>query len=165
MPDKLTEGQNVTIGVVAAVLEGVILQPTLYWKNARAQKAPFTMNPRVIYRGTLASCLNECQMLGLQFGCTGFFQRVIDKHGGKANTELVSSALGGLFPTIFTCPIELVMIQQQRFGGSFFLTLGSVWSQYGSLSAGLSRGLIPTVGRDVICVVGMLGITPLVRQN
>jgi hypothetical protein len=55
MSNNLTEFQNFQIGVVAAFIEGVILQPTLYWKNAKAQKLPFSMNPTIIYRGTSAS--------------------------------------------------------------------------------------------------------------
>ena len=71
MTDKLTESQNIQIGMIAAVLESVLLQPTLFWKNAKAAKAPLSLDPRIVFRGTLASCLNECQSMGLQFGTTG----------------------------------------------------------------------------------------------
>jgi hypothetical protein len=77
MSGKLTDLQNVGVGTFAALIEGVLLQPTLYWKNARAQGLPFTVNPKIIYRGTAASILNEMQMMGVQFALTGFFQRMI----------------------------------------------------------------------------------------
>ncbi len=54
------------------------------------------------------------------------------------------------------------MIQQQKFGGSFLKTLFKIAGQYGIFRKGLCRGLISTVGRDTICVIGMLGITPIV---
>ncbi len=57
MVQELTEGQNATIGVIAALFEGLLLQPTLYWKNAKAQGLPFTLNPRILYRGTSASVI------------------------------------------------------------------------------------------------------------
>jgi hypothetical protein len=47
----------------AAFIEAVLLQPTLYWKNARAQGLPFTMSPSYIYRGTFTSIVNEMQVL------------------------------------------------------------------------------------------------------
>jgi hypothetical protein len=111
MNENLNEFQNISIGIIAALTEAVILQPTLYWKNARATRAPMSFNPRIIFRGTLASCMNECQMMGLQFGTTGFFQKSLTERGlcsSRQSSELLSSALGGLFPTILTCPIELV---------------------------------------------------------
>ena len=76
MSGSLTDGENFSLGVFAAFVEAVCLQPTLYWKNARAQGLPFTLNPKIIYRGTAASVLNEMQMMGMQFGCTGALQRL-----------------------------------------------------------------------------------------
>jgi hypothetical protein len=55
------------------------------------------------------------------------------------------------------------MIQQQKFGGSFFGTLYTITKSHGLMTNGWSRGLTATVGRDTICTVGMLGITPIVR--
>ena len=125
MSETLTESQNITVGIFAALIESVILQPTLYWKNALASGIPISFNPRIMYRGTLASCLNECQMLGLQFGVTGYFQKFFMSFGHSSQSghfqhdtlkndkykeiiELASSSLGGLLPSILTCPIELV---------------------------------------------------------
>ena len=64
MSTALSEVQNMQLGVLAAFIEGVILQPTLYWKNAKALSLPFTLNPKLIYRGTAASIFNEMQMMG-----------------------------------------------------------------------------------------------------
>ena len=103
LPHNLSNkwNQNLTIGTIAALLEGVILQPTLYWKNALAAKLPLTINPRVIFRGTLASCLNEVQMMAFQFALTGHFQQLlydygVNKYTTAQGTEIISSAFGGL---------------------------------------------------------------------
>ena len=64
MSHELTDMENIGVGVGAAFIEAVLLQPTLYWKNARAQGLPFTLNPRIMYRGTFTSILNEMQMMG-----------------------------------------------------------------------------------------------------
>lgn len=165
--------EQYVIRPLAAFIEAVILQPTLYWKNAKAQKLPFTLDPRLLYRGTAASIFNECQMMGLQFGITSFFQKhasnilgeaSIDSKSRKQQEEFLSATLGGVFAAVFASPIELIMIQQQRFGGSFFTTPIQVASKYGVLNRGIMRGLIPAAGRDAIYVCGMLGVTPILQN-
>lgn len=37
-----------------------------------AQRLPISFNPRIVYRGTVVSVLNECQLMALQFALTGF---------------------------------------------------------------------------------------------
>ena len=50
MSVNLSEKQNLLLGTFAAFIESILLQPTLYWKNARAQNLPFTLNPKKLYR-------------------------------------------------------------------------------------------------------------------
>lgn len=177
----LTEGQNFVLGINAAFIEGVLLQPTLYWKNAMAQKLPkhliYTINPRIIYRGTAMSIFNECQMMGFQFGLTGFFQNFFQNRSDAKNInsslkepyqltvmeEFASSIFGGMLSAIFSSPIELVMIQQQLFGKSILSTSTTIVKQHGVVS-GLMRGLASAALRDSIYVSGMLGVTPIVQR-
>lgn len=39
---RLSEAENAVLGGSAAAIEAVILQPTLYWKNAAQQGLPFS---------------------------------------------------------------------------------------------------------------------------
>ena len=162
MSQSLTEFQNTLLGVTAAMIEGIILQPTVYWKNAKALNLPFSLNPMIVYRGTVASLFNECQMMGLQFGFTGFYQRLLmDRSTKRSNAktqEIMCSSLGGFTAAFFASPVELVMIQQQINGGS----------SIGTLIAALKgnqifRGLTPALARDAIYVTGMLGVTPILQ--
>lgn len=164
MSSDLSEGQNFLLGTFAAFIEGILLQPTLYWKNARAQNLPFTLNPVVLYRGTAASIFNECQMMGLQFGVTGYFRKALhstDIKILKKYEDVVSTAFGGIFPAFLVSPVELIMIQQQRFGGSFISNSLRVMNNHGFSSSGVMRGVLSTTLRDSIYVTGMLGVTPL----
>jgi len=72
----MSDSENVATGIGAALFESLLLQPTLYWKNARAQGLPFTISPSLVYRGTSTSIVNEMQMMGVQFGLTGALQRL-----------------------------------------------------------------------------------------
>jgi hypothetical protein len=121
-------------------------------------------------------------MMGLQFGTTSFFHHRFeyekesnqdrnmnsntDDHIRNSGTpfqnvnaqmqrELFASMLGGFFPSFFTCPIELVMIQQQQGGKSLVRTCMNVYQQYGMLSRGFMRGLVPNLYRDSIYSVGI----------
>ena len=110
MSKDLTESQNTLLGITAAFIEGIILQPTVYWKNARALKLPFSVNPLVVYRGTAASIFNECQMMGLQFCFTGFYQKHLvtsSSKGERKTQEFMSASLGGVSAAFFACPVEL----------------------------------------------------------
>jgi hypothetical protein len=173
MSKDLKETQNVVIGVIAAVIEGVILQPTIYWKTAKAQGLPFTVNPRIIYRGTGASIYNECQMMGLQFGITGYFQRSFaltsslspSTSDRKLRTDnFFAAVLGGGFTAFFASPVELIMIQQQLNGGSFFITPYRIARFHGLFGGGMMRGLTANILRDSIYVSGMLGLTPIIQE-
>ncbi len=168
---ELSAYENFGLGVYAAVIEGLLLQPTVYWKNARAWKLPFTLNLRVIYRGTVASLCNEMNMLGMQFGLTAFFQKTFisgasaNKVAVGANHQLYSACCGGIVSSLFTSPFELLMIQQQRESGSIVGTFKNVVKQYGYLNKGLFRGLAPSVCRDSIFVAGLLGVPPVVHDQ
>ena len=70
--EQLSELENVAIGASAAFVEAVILQPTIYWKNAAQQGLPFTLNPRILFRGLGASLANEMGQMGFQYGTTGW---------------------------------------------------------------------------------------------
>lgn len=162
MSHTLTEFQNTLLGVTAAMIEGIILQPTIYWKNAKALHLPFSLNPMIVYRGTAASLFNECQMMGLQFGFTGFYQKLLmnksTKRSNAKTQEMMCSALGGVSAAFFASPVELVMIQQQINGGS------SVGTFITALKGNqIFRGLTPALARDAIYVTGMLGVTPILQ--
>ena len=62
---SISEFQNFQIGIIAAFVEAVILQPTVYWKNAKIEKKPFTFSPKLLYRGTMAAAFNEMQVSNL----------------------------------------------------------------------------------------------------
>lgn len=172
MQKSLTDSENVGIGIFAAFIEACALQPTLYWKNARAQGLPFTINPRIIYRGTGASLLNEMQMMGVQFGITGYLQRMYWAYRLKGDPGLKKSpaeeiglaTVAGMISAVTTSPVELVMINQQLHGGTIAGHVKSVMSRGGLTAAGLGRGLLPCIYRDGIYVAGLLGVTPTLQN-
>lgn len=165
MSKELNERQNAILGAAAAFIEGVMLQPTVYWKNASAQNLPFTLNPRILYRGTGAAIFNEMQCMALQFGITAYIQKSnFSLPNVKfVNHDLVGAVAGGMLTALFASPIELIMIQQQLHGSSFIKTPANIVKTYGLGAKGLMRGLSVTILRDAIYVGSMLGVTPLMQ--
>ena len=159
MSKELNTRQNVLLGTVAAFIEGVIVQPTLYWKNARAHGLKFTLNPRILYRGTGAAVFNEMQCMALQFGMTAYSQK---NSGGTG--DLGGAIAGGMLTALIAAPIELVMIQQQLHGGTLVSTPSKIMKTYGFGVKGLMRAFTVTVWRDAIYVGSMLGVTPLLQE-
>jgi len=163
---NLTEGENLVLGSSAAFVEAVVLQPTIYWKNAAQQGLGFTLNPRLLWRGLAATCINEMGQMGLQFGCTGGVKRLV---AGENNAKLgpaqefAAAIAGGAIVAPFACALEVAMIQQQRFGGSLVGTTARIIRDFSLL--GMQRGLVATTLRDSIYVGGLLGVTPIVQEH
>ena len=161
MSASLTDAENTTVGAVAATVETLVLQPTLYCKNAAAQGMPLTLDPRLLYRGLTASLLNEVGQLSLQFGVTGALKRLVPADSGGAG-EVAAAMSAGAVVALLASPIELIMIQQQRFGYGLFGTVSKVVAQHGV--RGLTRGLGMAMARDALYVGGMLGATPVCHR-
>jgi hypothetical protein len=152
--------QDVGIGIFAAFIEAVLLQPTLYWKNAVIQGKPFTLNPQILYRGSGASIFNECGAMGLQFGLTS----VIHQHVfGGADYELISACGGGMIAAVVASPVELIMIQQQNTGLSTTQVMRML--KLRSQPEMLFRGFLNALARDAIYVGAMLGVTPVLKKH
>eukprot|EP00429_Kryptoperidinium_foliaceum_P057563 CAMPEP_0176093076 /NCGR_PEP_ID=MMETSP0120_2-20121206/46635_1 /TAXON_ID=160619 /ORGANISM="Kryptoperidinium foliaceum, Strain CCMP 1326" /LENGTH=352 /DNA_ID=CAMNT_0017427003 /DNA_START=63 /DNA_END=1120 /DNA_ORIENTATION=- len=166
MSGSRSDLENLGIGMFCAPIFTVTLQPTIYLKHAKMQGLPLSMNPKMLWRGTTASMCNETGQAGLQFLTTGFIKRWAGVHRGRALTPLedaAGSAAGGAVSALWVSPVELVMIQQQRFGGSVAHTLCRIQRNFGWY--GFSRGYLATGLRDSVYVIGMLSATPFMEKE
>lgn len=158
---KLSSAENAMVGVGAGIIEVTILQPMLYWKNATQQKLQLTFNPRTIYRGLTMSITNMGILTGLQFPLSNAVAMTLtggEKRRLSSFESISSSFIGGMVSGLVCCPMELVMVQQQRFGGSVVSTPSRLINSHGITI--LSRGLITSCGREALFTAGYLGIGP-----
>ena len=163
---RLTDTENLAVGMAAGLIEQLGLQPILYWKHASQQRMPFTMDPRLLYRGTGASCMNMASLTGLQFQLSGVMQKFIagDSERALSSTETIAAGfIGGALSGPICCALELTLIQQQRFGGTFIGTPARIVSTYGP--SGIMRGFIPSTGREALFTVGCLGLVPVAKRK
>mmetsp|Transcript_11433 Transcript_11433/g.23999 ORF Transcript_11433/g.23999 Transcript_11433/m.23999 type:complete len:277 (+) Transcript_11433:90-920(+) len=163
---RLSGGENCVLGIAAGAIEVGINQPMLYCKNAVQQGLPFTMDPRVLYRGVTMSAMNMGGLTGLQFYLSGFIQKQITAGSPRSLTaaeEMGAGFLGGAISGLPCCVMELVMIQQQRFGGSIVGTASRLMRSQGAPI--LMRGFITSSGREGIYTLGYLGLVPVVQRE
>jgi len=163
---KLSSNQTTMLGVLAGAIEVTILQPILYCKNTVQQGLKITIDPRVMYRGLSVSILNMGVATGLQFPITALVTKSLT--GGiqrrLSNNELLfSSFAGGFLSGIVGGPLELVLIQQQRFGGNIIGTPLGLIKEFGV--GILTRGMFLCSIREGLFCVGYLGITPILSRQ
>mmetsp|Transcript_4188 Transcript_4188/g.11687 ORF Transcript_4188/g.11687 Transcript_4188/m.11687 type:complete len:280 (+) Transcript_4188:107-946(+) len=166
MAEHRSDFDNMAIGFAAAPAFTVSLQPTIYLKHARMQGMPLTACPRILWRGTMASIYNETGQCGLQFLTAGVFKRFLQGDSRRSLTpleDMSAAAAAGAASALYVSPVELVMIQQQNFGGTLAHTCARMHRSFGMY--GFTRGYVATALRDAVYVVGMLSATPLLEQR
>ena len=168
MPKRvLSAPENAVLGCAAGTIEVTILQPMLYLKNATQQGLPLTLDPRLLYRGLFASVMNMSILTGLQFPLTGLVSSAITGGADRRLTdgEMIGSGfLGGALSGFACGPMELVMIQQQRFGGSIVEAPKRILAEHGGTRA-LFRSVSMACGREGLFTAGYLGIGPVLSRR
>lgn len=112
------------------------------------------------------SITNMAVLTGLQFPLTGAVTKVFTGGADRrlSNAEQIASGfLGGVLSGFACAPMELVMIQQQRFGGTLIATPMRIVGEIGA--AGLFRGLSMSCGREGLFTAGYLGIGPVISRT
>jgi len=161
----LSDLENAFLGVFCGVADVTLLQSTNYWKNAKQQNLPFTLNPRILYRGYIANMCNNGTCIMSQFYVNGLMRRAVAGGSDRPFTDAERIAAGfasGAIGSIPTAPMELTMIQQQRKGGTLVQALRNILAG-GLGGGGLSRGLFGMMMREGIYCCGFLGLMPVVR--
>jgi len=170
---RLSGGENCVLGMVTGVMGKSCNYPFLVWKNTLQQGLKLSttwtspsggFNPLLVYRGLPMACLNLGGTNAVQFGTTGFFQKLLATNDlGQDTVQVGGAFLGGLASGVPCSIWELCMIQQQRFGGSTLGTPARLVQEYGA--AAISRGSTMTMGRESMFTMSMLGITPLIQTK
>lgn len=162
---NLTSIENLQLGMMSGISARVLNYPLQVWKNAAQQSLPLSTNPSVVYRGLTASCLNFGSTTGLMFLLTGFFKKKFARFEkeNKLLAQIGAPLCGGLCAGVPCSLMELVMIQQQRFGGSLIGVIPRVVERFGVGT--LTRGMTMTISREGLFTVAMLGLTPAIQEE
>eukprot|EP00054_Salpingoeca_dolichothecata_P020159 m.126771 g.126771 ORF g.126771 m.126771 type:complete len:216 (-) comp23513_c1_seq2:31-678(-) len=77
--------------------------------------------------------------------------------------QITAGFIGGLFSGILCAPNELILIQQQRFGGTIWNTPSRIIRTFGVTK--LFRGLTVTCGREAFFCAGYMGAGPVMAKE
>lgn len=120
-----------------------------------------------MFRWQVVSVSNMSILSGLQFPLTALVTSVITKGEQRRLTDgeqIGAAFVGGALSGLVGGPMELVMIQQQRFGTSLISTPAKVIKEASGSPLGLFRGLPMTMGREGVFTAGMLGLGPSLKR-
>mmetsp|Transcript_15131 Transcript_15131/g.14605 ORF Transcript_15131/g.14605 Transcript_15131/m.14605 type:complete len:268 (-) Transcript_15131:160-963(-) len=163
MSTRLNELENATVGMGCGVIEVIILQPFNYAKNMIQQGQPLSMDPRKLYRGVGANCINMGSCTMIQFSVGGILKKAVAGDSGRALKPYEEMACGisaGVLSAIAGSPLELIMIQQQVKGGSTLQTISNIANP-----TSITRGFVGTAVREGLWTCGYLSIPPIVRKS
>ena len=164
MSTNLNEFENATVGMTVGVIEVACLQPLNYAKNMVQQGQPLSADPRKLYRGVGANCINMGSCTMIQFATGGMLKKQIT--GGNPNRklkpyeEMGCGILAGFISATVGSPLELIMIQQQRKGGGAIETIKSIANP-----ATIGRGFMGAAVREGLWTCGYFSIPPIVRST
>jgi len=163
MSTKLNQFENATVGMCAGAIEVATLQPLNYFKNMVQQGLPVEYDPRKLYRGVGANIINMGSCTMIQFSCGGAAKKAIigsETRPLKAYEEMGAGVFAGVMSAFVGSPLELIMIQQQRKGGSTLKTIGNIANP-----STIGRGFIGTAVREGLWTCGYLAIPPIIRKQ
>lgn len=164
MSANLSEFENATVGMTVGVIEVMCLQPFNYAKNMVQQGMPLSADPRKLYRGVGANCINMGSCTMLQFAVGGALKKAVKGENTtrplKIYEEMGCGITAGIISATVGSPLELVMIQQQRKGGGSLETVKSIANP-----SNIGRGFIGAAVREGLWTCGYLSIPPIVRSN
>ena len=101
MTHSLSEGENALVGITAGIADITCIQWAYYLKNARQQRLPLTLNPRILYRGYVANCANVAAGTSFQFAIAGALNKLVL---GGAQRELTDVEKVGTGLAILLAP-------------------------------------------------------------
>ena len=123
-----------------------------------------TLNPAKLYRGVGANCVNMGSCTMIQFAVGGSLKKMIT--GGDSNVklgpaqEMGCGVAAGVTSAFVGSPLELIMIQQQRKGGSALEAFKNIATPNNFL-----RGWVGAAVREGLWTCGYLSIPPIVRSH
>lgn len=121
------------------------------------------MDPRKLYRGVGANCINMGSCTMIQFAVGGMLKKTVTKGENrqlKPWEEMGCGITAGIISATVGSPLELIMIQQQRKGGGAMQTIQSIANP-----STIGRGFIGAAVREGLWTCGYLSIPPIVRSQ
>ncbi|CDZ77763.1 Mitochondrial carrier protein [Legionella massiliensis] len=154
--------RSILAGSVTGAFEVLVDHPLWSIKTRLQNDAPFTLNPRILYKGILPNAASMIPITAVQVGLNSFFQKwFFDSRYALSNSQQMASAFAaGVGSALISCPTEMVMTHQR----ASFLSTGRYLFQQGGMPR-LYTGMMATMLREGMFSTFFLAVTPLLKDN
>ncbi|GBF91836.1 hypothetical protein Rsub_04941 [Raphidocelis subcapitata] len=163
---RVTPLEHTAIGAGAGMLEVIVMQPMVAFKNALQEGRPLPRTPIALYRGLVINCCSMAPITASQFGTSRMLEQAITRYTGNDITSagrFVSAAAAGSVSALIGSPTELIIIQQQKKLTPLVQEAKHFFSTYPATS--IYRGLAPCIGRETLYAAGYLGLCPVLYDT
>lgn len=165
---RLSEFEALLVGAIGGTIETSLQMPLITWKICVQEGRPYPTVMREWYRGVFINASSLSPITAVQCYANQLLQTILLTMATKDARlselqQLGCSAGAGAISALIYGPVDLMVIQQQKFVASLSDTFNIIRNQYGALR--VYRGLVSCMVRESIYTMGYLGVAPVIQDR
>jgi len=163
---RLSEFEALMVGAIGGTIETSIQMPLITWKICVQEGRAYPTVLREWYRGVLINAGSLSPITAVQCYANQLLQTILLSMGTDHDKlselqQIACSASAGAVSAFIYGPVDLMVIQQQKYVASLSSTFDIIRSKYGALR--VYRGLLSCMVRESIYTMGYLGVAPVIQ--
>eukprot|EP01083_Nonionella_stella_P251536 867755_1 len=165
---RLSEFEALMVGAIGGTIETSIQMPLITWKICVQEGRAYPTVLREWYRGVFINASSLSPITAVQCYANQLLQTLLLTFVNKTNRlseaqQLSCSAGAGAISGLIYGPVDLMVIQQQKYVESLGNTFNVIRNKYGALR--VYRGLVACMVRESIYTMGYLGVAPVIQSR
>lgn len=160
---KLTTLESLTIGSIVGFANITINLPLWAIKIRIQCDLPFTVDPRILYKGYTMLLATTVPIAALEIFNTSRIEKILNEEKTVSSQERVfSSFLGGISSSLIGNPLNLIATQQHKHGTTPLNTTKNMIRQFGIKS--IYIGLPASTMTHGLFACAFYGIFPIIKE-
>lgn len=156
------------VGGIGGTIETSIQMPLITWKICVQEGRAYPTAIREWYRGVFINASSLSPITAVQCYANQLLQTFLLTMVNKTNKlseieQLGCSAGAGAISALIYGPVDLMVIQQQKYVASLSSTFNIIREKYGALK--IYRGLLSCMVRESVYTMGYLGVAPVIHDR
>eukprot|EP00486_Rosalina_sp_Unknown_P005962 CAMPEP_0201564616 /NCGR_PEP_ID=MMETSP0190_2-20130828/3066_1 /ASSEMBLY_ACC=CAM_ASM_000263 /TAXON_ID=37353 /ORGANISM="Rosalina sp." /LENGTH=288 /DNA_ID=CAMNT_0047981025 /DNA_START=28 /DNA_END=894 /DNA_ORIENTATION=+ len=167
-PLRLSEFEALMVGAIGGTIETTIQMPLITWKICVQEGRAYPASLREWYRGVFINASSLSPITAVQCYANQLLQTALLTTLNKGNKlseieQLSCSAGAGAISALIYGPVDLMVIQQQKYVASLSSTFNIIREKYGAMR--VYRGLLSCMVRESVYTMGYLGVAPVIHDR
>lgn len=165
----LSFSESLAAGCLTGSVATFVNMPAWALSTRVQQGQPFTLNPRILYRGTAVVLSTMVPSTMAQLTATAYIERSYEKSVGGSTTispeaRMLTSFMGGATASPLSNMITLTITQQHKHSISAFLPTAKDFLKKHSARR-LFTGLPSTMMADGLFILSFYGLAPTIKKH